>query len=423
MQTEELSLRADWLLASLIVMLIGAGSAGAVQQKYHVLYGFQPGNNDGNQPNGTLILDASGNVYGATYLGGPDGLGTVFEVSPPAAKGKPWTKKTLHAFHGTDGNSPVGGLASDAAGNLYGITMLGGDGPCDDWGIAGCGVIFELSPNSGRKWTETVIYNFQGSSDDRHPMVGLVADKLGNLYGTTPGTVFELSPPGGGGSWTETVLYGGSGQYPPISFYGSVILDKRGNLYTTSVFGGIYDAGTVFEVSPPQQKGGSWTETNLYNFQQDEAGGDGPGGPVALDKKGNLYGILYFGGTYGSVFQLSPPKQKGGDWTETVVYDFGGGTDGSGPSGGVILDPAGNLYGNTFYGGQPGGPPGYGTVFKLTPHGKGSWTESILHHFKDHPAENPVGELVLGAHGELYGATASGDNSAPGGAVFTLSSH
>jgi hypothetical protein len=433
MQTKQSSVCLDRPLALFIVMLICAGSARAVKPKYDVLYPFQAGN-DGTGPSGTLILDASGNLYGTTYLGGTGqcvsngvvvGCGTVFELSPPPAKKRGfWTKTILFDFQGSDGNSPLGGLIWDAAGNLYGTTEFGGNGPCNDWQIPGCGLVFELSPSSGGGWKETILYNFQGGADGEHPVVGVVADSFGNLYGTTilssrsgPGVVYELSP--SGGSWTETVLYvSGYGKRAPNDLYASLILDQQGNLYTTSVYGGDHDAGTVFELSP-SKNGGAWTETNLYSFH--EVGGIGSTAPVVFDKKGNLYGTLFFGGAYGSVFQLSPPKTKGDVWTETVLYGFGGGTDGINPFAGVIFDQAGSLYGDTAYGGQPGGGAGYGTVFKLKPHGKGPWKETVLHRFQDHPAEYPGVNLVFGPQGELYGVTASGNSSAPGGVVFKIS--
>jgi len=402
----------------------------ATAAKYEVLYRFQ-GASDGSQPTGSLVVDALGNLYGTTAEGGSGqcqmnqqvvGCGTVFELSPPAGKNKYWTKTVLYDFQGPDGNSPSA-LIADSAGNLYGVTEFGGNGQCNNWQIPGCGTVFELSPAAGA-WTETILYNFQGSSDGELPAVALVSDSAGNLYGTTmlsdgsgPGVVFELSPPGAGdGQWTEAVLFSGYGNRVPNDLYASLILDQKGDLYSTSVFGGTYDAGTVFELRRPETKGGAWTEINLYSFDN----GDGPVSPVIFDSKGNLYGTLFAGGLWGEVFQLSPPRKKGGAWTENVLYSFGGGTAGLDPFSGLIFDQSGNLYSNT-YGDDGTNPIVFGTVYKLIRRANSSWGESLLHEFEDHPAEFPVGKLVFGSQGELYGATAAGDTAAPGGVVFRLS--
>jgi hypothetical protein len=421
-----------WLPAIFIFMLTLSGSAQAAAHKYDILYKFQ-GGSDGSQPTGSLIVDASGNLYGTTTQGGSGqcqsngqivGCGTVFELSPPAGKNKYWTKTLLYDFQGPDGNSPSA-LIADSSGNLYGVTEFGGNGQCNLYQTTGCGIVFELSPSAGA-WTETILYNFQGSSDGELPAVALVSDSAGDLYGTAmlSGSgfviVFELSPPGGGdGQWTESVLFPGYGNHVPDGLYASLILDRKGNLYSTSVFGGLHDSGTVFELRRPPTKGGAWTEINLYNFDSQEDNGDGPVSPVIFDSKGNLYGTLFSGGSWGQVFQLSPPKKKGGAWTESAVYDFGGGTAGLNPFYGVIFDEAGNLYGNTD--GDDGmNPVVFGTVYKLTQHANGSWGENLLHEFEDHPAEFPVGKLVFGSQGELYGV-ALGDSAAPGGVVFRIS--
>jgi hypothetical protein len=308
------------------------------------------------------------------------------------------------------------------------VTEFGGNGQCTLFQIPGCGIVFELSPTAGGAWTETILYNFQGGSDGTLPFRSLVRDSAGNLYGPTmlsygsgPGVVFELSPPGaGGGQWTENVLFSGYGDKVPIDIYACLILDAKGNLYSTSVFGGTSDAGTVFELRRPLTKEGAWTEINLYSFDSQEDHGDGPVSPVVFDGKGNLYGTLFAGGSWGQVFQLSPPRKKGGAWTESVLYSFGGGRAGLNPFSGLIFDQAGNLYSNT-YGDDGMNPVVFGTVYKLTEHAKNSWGESLLHEFEDHPAEFPLGELVFGSQGDLYGATVAGDSASPGGVVFSIS--
>jgi len=163
------------------------------------------------------------------------------------------TETVLYNFTGgSDGSHPDTGLTSDGAGNFYGATELGGLG-CPGNG-SGCGVVFEISPNGGGGWNETVLHSFSGPPDGANPVFApVVFDKVGNLYGTTgyggsdnAGALYELSP--AGASWTEAVLYSfGNDWYYPTS---SLIMDSAGNLYGATNWGGDGDCGTVFELSP-----------------------------------------------------------------------------------------------------------------------------------------------------------------------------
>jgi uncharacterized repeat protein (TIGR03803 family) len=140
---------------------------------------FFTGAGDGGYPVAALIADSNGNLYGTTS-GGAQGLGAVFELSPPTTAGGAWTETVLHAFTGArDGGNPQAGLITDSKGNLFGTTAAGG--------ASNAGVVFELSPPAGRQreWTETVLYAFTGGSDGGYPQAGLIADSNGNLYGTT----------------------------------------------------------------------------------------------------------------------------------------------------------------------------------------------------------------------------------------------
>jgi uncharacterized repeat protein (TIGR03803 family) len=215
-----------------------------------ILLDFGSGYTDAYAPDqGSLIIDGGGNLYGTSGGGGTYGSGTAFELSPAA--GGSWTETTLHNFGAAeDGSFPEGGLVFDSAGNLYGTTSAGG--------AYGFGTAFQLTPAEGGNWTETIMHSFdQETGDGTLPRADLILDSAGNVYGTTLeggasaiGTVFELSP-SIGGSWTETILHsfqdnGKDGAYPGTS----LIFDSFGNLYGTTAAGGEKSGGTVFELTP-----------------------------------------------------------------------------------------------------------------------------------------------------------------------------
>ena len=213
---------------------------------------------DGELPS-NLIWDAAGNLYGVAFGGGDVypkcyGCGTVFELSPQAGGG--WKDRTLHkfgAFH-DDGRYPSSGLVLDGSGNLYGATGGGGSHAC---GEAGCGTVFKLTPGSDGRWKETILYNFQGGRNGAVGLGPLVFDKAGNLYGTTAfggdaqcdcGVVYKLTP-GSNGKWKYTRLHAfvASDGYEPGA---GLIIDSQGNLYGTTAVGGKYGGGVVFEITP-----------------------------------------------------------------------------------------------------------------------------------------------------------------------------
>jgi hypothetical protein len=341
------------------------------------LYSFT-GGNDGMAPNSGLVRDSQGNLYGETSASGGSqicaggGCGTVFRLTP--SPNGTWTEKIVYSFTGTDGVEPVGGLTFDAAGNLYGVAFYGGniDG-------CGCGTVFGLSPTLSGQWTETTLHVF-GGGDDANPWGSLVFDPQGNLYGTATdnstgfnGEVFELSPVAGGG-WSHNVIYA-LGQGNPTNSsegvwpFAGLTIDARGNLYGTSYGGGIADEGLVFMLTPGA--GGAWTFSVIYNFQ---GGADGqlPYSRPVFDTAGNLYGTTTQGGGSpvcnvgtlnlgcGTIYELTPAP--GGTWKETVLHAFTGGTDGTDPQAGLILDSIGNLYGTAAYAGDNNN----GVVFSYT---------------------------------------------------------
>ena len=270
-----------------------------------VLYSFGGSSiTDPFGPLSALIRDDKGNLYGNAANGGAYGSGVAFELSPPAATGGKWTLTVLHSFgaSSTDGHFPEGTLIKDDKGNLYGTTLVGG--------AYGSGAAFELSPpaTTGGKWTETVLHSFRvGSTDGQYPQTaGLIMDAKGKLYGTTDqggayvyGTVFELSPPATtGGKWTETLLHsfsGADGQYPVAA----LIMDAKGNLCGTTALGGGRGFGVVFELSPPAKTGGAWTDKTLHSFGASSTDGQTPQAALIMDAEGNLYGTTGSGGAYG----------------------------------------------------------------------------------------------------------------------------
>ena len=377
-------------LAFAVLALTLASAAHA--QSESVIYAFQNGT-DGAFPEGGVIADANGNLYGTTLNGGPNDGGTVFELSPNADG--TWTKQEIFSFNFTDGGLPFGGLISDSQGNLYGESFIGG--------TFGYGEVFELSPGSNGTWTENVIYSFAGGTDARAPLSEtLTLDASGNLYSATEnggtygdGAVFKLSP-NSDGSWSEAVLYsfsdGNDGGYPNDE---QLAVDAAGHVYGLAILDGAHDYGVVFELVPGSN--GSWTEKVLHVFG---GGADGtPLGGMTLDASGNLYGASSY-----TIFELLPGT--GGTWTEKELHRFTGGSDGAYPESKPIFDKAGNLYGTTNTGGAH-----RGTVFELSPGSNGTWTEKILHKFSA-TGEDGVfpgyAALARDAKGNLYGTTQQG---------------
>jgi uncharacterized repeat protein (TIGR03803 family) len=450
------------LIALAIFSLTLLMAARAAAQTETILYNFpgleNPNTISGSVPSSGLIFDSHGNLYGTTQSGGTYGPGTVFRLSPEAGGG--WAEQSVHSFQPLpSGFNPYGGLTIDAAGNLYGVTLHGGNKGC---GGNGCGTVFELSPTASGGWAGKFLHRFTGvGTDGAYPNGGLILDGTGNLYGTTSqggkgmcvlytggpepgcGTVFELSPTTSG-DWTQTIVYAFQGTvlgHPaadgeaPVS---GLIFDTAGNLYGTTSEGGEYGYGTVFELLP--KTGGGWSQKLLHVFNKSNTDGNGPGASLVFDNSGNLYGTTQYGGTglctdysgdevlgCGIIFELS--TARGGGWTEKVVYSFQfNGTDGWFPTTSLIFDN-GSLYGTTQFGGAgicayEGNDFGCGTVFKVSYKPGAGWTETVLYGFMPvtTDGQNPNSGVVLDAHGNLYGTTIMGGNNGvtPGGTVFKI---
>jgi uncharacterized repeat protein (TIGR03803 family) len=266
-----------------------------------ILHSFAGGSDGSNPISAVLIFDPAGNIYGTTPTGGAHDNGIVFELSPSNGG---WTEKILYDFPGgASGINPTAGVILDSAGNLYGVTIQGGQD--------NCGTVYELSPN-GDSWAETTLHTFVGGPGGCFPAGGLTFDGHGNLIGTTAGggglsgsTVFMLSP--SGGSWNFSVLYSlGNFDGPEAE----MTFDSAGNLYGTTTGGGAYRYGNVFRLSPSS---GGWSYTSLYDFTNGSDGGN-PHSNVLIDANGNLFGTTNGGaingtgcpGGCGTVWEITP---------------------------------------------------------------------------------------------------------------------
>jgi uncharacterized repeat protein (TIGR03803 family) len=378
------------LVLHTFALLLSALSAQSGQaQTFTVLYTFK-GPPDGSSPNGGLVQDAAGNLYGTTSMGGRFNRGTqgtIFELYTDGSE------RPIYAFgkDANDGIVPLAGLVRDAQGNLYGTTSSGG--------AYGFGTVFEMSPSG-----MTTLHSFAGHTiDGANPAAGLVRDCCGNLYGTTVqggdgfGTVFRIDKNG-----NETVLRsftgGWDGEYPNC-----LIGVGEGIFYGTTAGAKPHSYGTVFKVDSTGK------ETVLYRFKG-APDAQFPTGCLAIDSAGNLYGTTSEGGVNGAgtVFKLDTSGN------ETILLNFDG-QNGGDPQGGLIIDAVDNLYGTT----EGGGSTGAGVIFQLDSSGN----ETILHNFDPTvDGGTPSGVLLLDGAGNLYGtATIDGDNGFGHGTVFEVS--
>jgi uncharacterized repeat protein (TIGR03803 family) len=408
-----------FIVASAFVLCLTVVAPALAATKERVLYSFCKAQlcPDGSNPTSSLVMDAAGNLYGTAIYGGNSncvhGCGTVFELARGNGK---WAYKVLHHFesNGKDGYYPEANLIFDAAGNLYGTTVEGG--------TFQTGTVFELMPAKDGKWEEKILHSFAGnSSDGSEPLAPVVFDATGNLYGTNfyegaygDGTVFKLTPVKNG-DWTETVLhsfdFNGEDGFSPRA---GVVLDGSGNLYGTTILGGAGGNGIVFEEK--HGKNGSWKENLLYSFTGGVDGGLADA-PLVFDSSGSLYSTTLAGGSrgLGNVFKLT--RNAKGKWELTTLYSFEN-FGGVYPESGVIFDRSGNLYGTT----SEGGPYDAGTVFELMPGSGGTWTETELHSFGNgRDGSTPDAGLIVDASGNLYGTTNAGGTYGYG-TVFEITS-
>ena len=400
--------------ASLIVLvgILACAPCARAAGKEQVLWAFNYG--DGSEPNGGLVMDSLGNLYGTTYSGGAGNNGVVFELA--REKDGSWTEQVIHLFNGKNGLLPNSGVIFDAAGTLYGTTIGGG--------TYNGGVVFQLSPGANGTWSEKVLHNFGSTKDGHGPEAGLILDKQGNLYGTATfggiggscylgcGIVFQLKRCKNG-RWTERILHAFTNNYAD-GYYPSATLtiDATGKLYGTTAGGGRYacpgtdqGCGTVFALA--RCRNGKWKERVIHSFN----GNDGffPFGAPLVPRSGKLYGTATLGGKCadgcGVVFEITHCTD--GKWRERVLHAF----DRGGWPHGVVFDASGNLYGTTGHGGRFNTNDaclnlGCGRAYELSTSSGGNWTLRCLHEFGGHgDGILPNGNLIFDGAGNLYGTT------------------
>lgn len=376
---------------------------------FTTIYNFgAAGSHDGREPLATLVRDSAGNLYGTTALGGSsancsNGCGTVFKIDSSG------DGSVLASFAGgDDGWMPVGGLLLDSTGNLYGTTYLGGSSASCGYPV-GCGTVYKIDP-SGSK---TLLHSFAGGTDGVGPRGTLIMDSDGKLYGTTYGgewgplgNVFSMDASG-----NATVLHNFTGGADGNSPNAGLIMGSESNLYGTTYAGGSSSdcpagigCGTVFKIDS------SGNETVLYDFTGG-TDGRGPDGSLIVDSVGNLYGTAsgVYSANYGTVFKIYPSGNF------SVLHSFTG-SDGKRPEAELFMDPAGNLYGTTRYGGSSANCyDGCGTVFKIDSSGN----FFVLHSFAGSDGAAPYSGLIMDPAGSLYGTTSAG-GSFGWGTVFKI---
>lgn len=321
----------------------------------------------------------------------------------------------MHHFDGgADGGDPAGPLTFNPAGALFGTTVVGG--------TAGCGTVFELGLGTHGFRPEKVLYDFQCGTDGKNPYGGITFDANGDLYGTTVsggaggactgdgcGTVWEVTQAG------EQVLHNFKGGGDGFGPGGPIAFDASGDIFGTTPDGGAHQQGVVYEL---RHVNGSWRESIIHAFTGGVDGSTGSLGALLVDASGDLFGVTEGGGAHGLgvVFEMRPESQG---WTYRTLYAFRGTPDASSPYGGLSADSRGDLFGTTYYGGKGG----LGAVFELRASPHRDWTESVVHSFAGggdgaNPTSTPE---IDAAQSDLVGTTSmAGDANCQCGTVFKI---
>jgi hypothetical protein len=380
------------------------------QTAFQVLHVFNQAA-DGQAPMAGVQADSAGNLFGSAEFGGAHGFGAIFMLKPPATEKTPWAEKVIVSFaDGNDGGFPSSPLLVASNDDLVSSTLMGG--------AANQGTIFRLSPPPGLQgsWIEKVFVNFQGPANDGSGPLGSLLKQNGTTFGTTSsggtsncGTAYRFTP-ASKGAFTEDVLFnftcGPDGGRPQIG----VIADGNGDLFGTTETNGEFNNGVVFELTPPINGSNNFKETTILAFNVTD-GAQPVGNLIAF--KGSLFGVTFQGGQFGQgvIFQLMPPSQMGGNWTEVVLHSFTGGIDGGEPQTGLVPDGRGGFFGTA----SQGGATGDGNFFHLVPPTEqgGTWTLTPLHQFAGgNDGSVPSGELLK--RGTAIFGTTQGGVGGPG---------
>jgi uncharacterized repeat protein (TIGR03803 family) len=376
--------RPNNLILAMTLLVAALGISGAHAQTYLDIHDFDTPTLASPQYPGMLAQGRDGNIYGTAPLGGANGRGGVFKITPAGAY------SVLFNFDVTHGSNPYSGLTSGANGNFYGAAFNNSDFVF--------GNVFQITPAGAL----TVLHSFslvEGVSPYAPPIQGTD----GNLYGTTStgalgwGSVYKLTPAGG---FTMLYAFDNAHGATPVA---QLIQAKDSNFYGTTTGGGTFGFGTAFKITP------AGALTVLYNF--DSTHGATIYAPLLQGSDGIFYGTARAGGTKnngGVIFKLTAAKQL------TVLYNFdatGATTDGVRPYAGLIQATDGNFYGVA----SAGGANGAGTLYRLTKTG----VYSTLYNFASATGSLPFATLIQHTDGKLYGEATSG-GGAGHGAFFSF---
>ncbi len=326
-----------------------------------------------------LAQGEDGNIYGATTSGGTHFYGNIFKMTPSG------TLTSIYSFDLTHGGNPQGGISLGTDGNFYGTTYIGGTGHA--------GIVFKITPSG----TFTELYDFTNGTDGAYPRVPPVQAQDGNLYGIT-------------GNDTNAVLYKvtTSGTFTVMTnlatqSYSPLLLGTDGNLYGTTLSGGTFNAGTIFQFSPATKK-----LKTIFNFHTEFS----PYGPLMQGSDGNLYGTTSSGGT-GSGGVVYKVTTAAGGYTVLKNFSTSNSADGATPFSGLIQGSDKFLYGVT----SAGGANGLGVLFKVSTTGTGF---TVLHDFATTTGDTPYATPLLHTNGTIYGLTFHGGSHVPYGVAYSM---
>ena len=342
-------------------------------------------------------------------------LACLAAFASPITTARAGTTSVIYSFEGgADGEYADTDLVRDASGNLFGTTVQGGD--------HGSGTVWELHPNGDGTWTHTVLYSFTGGVDGGEPYKGVTLDASGNLYGTAVtgggggceggcGVAYRLT--NGGGTWTQSVIHTFTGGDDSSGPGAGLTIDDSGNIYGMAPTGGKFFAGTIFEMQPA--KGGTYKFKVIHAFT---GGKDGIGGSAGrlVPRDGELFGAATAGGVNGAgtIYQLSPTGR--GKWKFKTLYAFRGSLDAGFPYGGLAFDALGNIFGTTYY----DGANDVGAVYELSQKNNGMWKERVLYSFDGGSDGNgSIANVNFDTDGNMYGTTSEGGSDGDG-VIFRL---